>query len=130
MSVATAPPRKDIYLLWGQYGSISGARVRPRGRLWLLTDQHDDLESMIDCRIAWNNPSTGMVEYEDLGPVTSARIRSNQKSAEIYTSVGLITLVVAPCVCGAGAVGNAMPEDGRIALTYVNPYNRARLTFG
>lgn len=130
MSVMSAPPRKDVYLLWGSYGALSGARVSPRGRLWLLTDQHNDPESEITCRVAWNNPTTGLVDYEDLGVVSSARIRSGEKLAEVYTSAGLISLVVAPCVCGAGAVGNALPEEGRISLSYVNPYGRARLTFG
>ena len=131
MSVISAPPRKDVYLLWGQYGSIGGARVHPRGRLWLLTTGHADLDSPITCRIAWNHAVSGCVEYEDLGEVASARIGPNAKWAEVRLAAGggPITLAVAPCVCGAGSVGNAMPDEGRISLSYVNPYNRPGLTF-
>ena len=107
----------------------AGARSHPRGRLWLLTGEHDNVESPIICRIAWNHPISGCVEYEDLGQVALARIRSNQKLAEVWTDVGQVSLVVAPCVCGAGSVGNALPDEGRISLNYVNPYNRPRLTF-
>jgi hypothetical protein len=128
MSVINAPPRQAVYLLWGQYGAIGGARVHPRGRMWLLTDQHDDVNSPITCRIAWNHPTTGCVQYEDLGEINHARFRNNARSAEVSTPVGLVTMVAAPCVCGAGSVGQALPDDGRITLTYVNPYNRARLT--
>ena len=131
MSVASAPPRTAVYLLWGQYGAISGGRSYPRGRMWLLTDEHDNVDSPITCRIAWNNPATGCVEYEDLGRVAAARLRSNQKSAEVWLESGgtALTFVAAPCVCGAGSVGNALPDQGRITITYVNPYNRPGLTF-
>lgn len=130
MSVATAPPRKDVYLLWGNYGAITGVRSHPRGRLWLLTDQHDDVDSAVICRIAWNHPTTGCVVYEDLGEVAQARIRPNSKLAEVWlTAGGSVSMVVAPCVCGAGSVGNALPDEGRISLNYVNPYNRPKLAF-
>jgi hypothetical protein len=130
MSVATAPARKPIFLVWGGYGALGGARVHPRGRIWLLTDEHDNVASPLTCRIAWNHPATGCVEYEDLGEIRNARVRANQKSAEVLTSAGVLTFIAAPCVCGAGSVGNALPDEGRISLTYVNPYNRSRLTFG
>ena len=129
MSVMSAPPRQAVYLLWGQYGSIGGVRVYPRGRMWLLTDHHDDVTSPIFCRIAWNHPVTGCVAYEDLGEISHARLRNNARTAEVSTSVGVVTMVAAPCVCGAGSVGQALPDEGRITLNYVNPYNRARLTF-
>lgn len=116
-----------MFLLWGSYGAISGARSHPRGRLWLLTDEHDNVESPILCRLAWNHPMTGVVEYEDLGEVAHARIKA--KLAEVWTPAGQVSLVVAPCVCGAGSVGNALPDEGRISLNYVNPYNRPRLVF-
>ena len=48
----------------------------------------------------------------------------------MYTGAGVITFITAPCVCGAGSVGNALPDEGRISLNYVNPYTRTRLTFG
>lgn len=128
MSVISAPPRKDVFLLWGNFGAIGGSRVYPRGRLWLLTDEHANLDSPVTCRIAWNSPVTGCVEYEDLGDVASATIRA--KSADVRLSSGVaVNIVVASCVCGAGAVGNAMPDEGRIAMSYVNPYNRPKLTF-
>ena len=128
MSVISAPPRKDVYLLWGQYGAVGGGWAHPRGRLWLLTDHHDNVDSPIICRIAWNHPSTGCVEYADLGEIAHATIRS--RSAEVrLASSGVVTLAIAPCVCGAGSVGNAMPDPGRITLNYVNPYNRSKLTF-
>jgi hypothetical protein len=128
MSVASAPPRKPVFLVWGSYGAISGSRSHPRARLWLLTDEHDNVESPVLCRIAWNSPISGCVEYEDLGEVTHARIR-DQRLAEVWTSSGQVSLVIAPCVCGAGSVGNALPDEGRISLNYVNPYNRPRLSF-
>lgn len=131
MSAVNAPPRKDVYLLWGQFGSIGGARVHPRGRLWLLTGGDiDNVDEPVLCRIAWNDPTTGVVVYEDLGEVAQARIRPNSTSAEVWTKAGdTVTFVTAPCVCGAGAVGNALPDEGRISLNYVNPYNRPRIAF-
>lgn len=132
MSAVNAPPRKDVYLIWGSYGAVGGARVHPRARLWLLTG--GDLNNMnepILCRIAWNHPTTGAVVYEDLGEVAAARIRPNATSAEVHLAGGgpPVTFVTAPCVCGAGAVGNAAPDEGRISLNYVNPYDRPRIVF-
>lgn len=131
MSVVNAPPRKDVYLIWGQYGALGGARVQPRARLWLLTDDINDRAATITCRIAYNHPTTGAVEYEDLGEITQARIAPNARSATVWLQSGpSVNLVVAPCVCGAGAVGNALPDPGRISLNYVNPYERPRIVFG
>jgi hypothetical protein len=128
MSVVSAPPRKDIWLVWGQYGMVGGARVHPRSRLWLLTDEPTVADGNLTCRIAWNHPVSGYPEYEDLGPVRSARVHGS-KSAEVYLESGeMITFNVAPCVCGAGAVGQAAPEEGRISLQYVTTSGRSRLT--
>jgi hypothetical protein len=128
MGVISAPPRKDIYCLWGQYGMIGGADVHPRARMWLLTesaDPHPDLPIFL--RIAWNT-TTGAVEYADLGQIAQATVRD--RSAEVHLPDGRVyTLAIAPCVCGAGAVGNALPEEGRISLANVNPYGRTKLTF-
>ena len=125
LSIASAPPRKDIYLIWGQFGMIGGARILG-GRLWQLADGADP-DAGIICRIAWNSPVSGQVVYEDLGVVSSARIRNNQ-TAEVYSDAGFVTMVAAPCVCGAGSVGQAGPDEGRISLTYVNPHGRPGLT--
>lgn len=129
MSVVNAPPRKDVYLIWGQFGALGGRRVHSQGRLWLLTDDVRDQQAPVRCRIAWNDPMTGNVVYEDLGDVDLARIRTH--SAEVHLASGgqPITLVIASCVCGAGAVGNALPDPGRISLNYVNPYDRPRIVF-
>jgi hypothetical protein len=131
MGVISAPARKDIFVMWEQYGAIGNARIQPRGRIWLLTDTNSpDPDIEITCRIAWNHPSTGAVQYEDLGPISQARIRPNN-SAEIWLQSGeILTFVAAPCVCGAGAVGQALPEDGRISMTYVNIYDRTKVTLG
>jgi hypothetical protein len=127
MTVVKAAPRQAVYMLWAGYGTISGARSYPRGRLWLLTTSVEPDADVI-CRIAWNHPSTGRVEYEDLGSVAKATTRG-QRSAEVYlASNEVVTFVTAPCVCGAGAVGNALPAPGRVSLQYVNPNGRARLT--
>lgn len=130
MGVVSAPTRKDIYVLWNQYGAVGGARVRPRARIWLLVESAEqDPDMPINVRIAWNSP-TGAVEYEDLGEISQARIRPNN-SAEIHLATGdVVTFNAAPCVCGAGAVGNALPEDGRLTITYANPYDRTKLTLG
>jgi hypothetical protein len=126
--VISAPPRKSVFLVWANYGSITGARSVPRGRLWILTDDPNDLDSTMWLRIAWNHPVSGQVEYEDLGEIAIARVRNGGKLAEVQTVDGTrLSMVVAPCVCGAGAVGNAPPDEGRISLQYVNPYGRARL---
>jgi len=126
--VMSAPPRKPVFLVWGKYVQISGARSHPRGRIWLLAD-NEETEAPIRALIAWNNPTTGRAEYEDLGEIVHANIRS--KSAEITLSGSrVITTIEHPCVCGAGAVGNAGPsdpEEGPITLTYVNPYHRQRI---
>jgi hypothetical protein len=77
-----------------------------------------------------NHPTTGVVEYEDLGVLAQGRIRPNN-SAEFHLTDGqIVTFTAAPCVCGAGAVGNALPEEGRITLTYVNIYDRPKLVIG
>jgi hypothetical protein len=128
VSVISAPPRKNIFLIWGQYGTIGGARIQPRGRLWLLTDELSDVSSRLFARIAWNHPQTGQVVYEDLGDVASARITGSARAEVFLESGQTITFVTAPCVCGAGSVGQAAPEEGRISLQYVNPYGRPRLT--
>ena len=47
----------------------------------------------------------------------------------MWTADRAVSMVAAPCVCGAGSVGNALPDEGRISLHYVNPYNRPRLSF-
>jgi len=110
-------------MLWGSYGNLTGNRNTPRARLWLLTDGPEP-GAPLTCRIAWNHPTTGQVEYEDLGPVTHAQIKTT--SAEIHLASGLfVGLLIAPCVCGAGAVANAAPQEGRISLTYINPYGRS-----
>ncbi len=128
MSVVNAPRRKDIWLIWAQYGMVGGARVYPRARLWLLTDDPGDPDGEIHCRIAWNHPTTGYPQYEDLGTIASARVHGS-KSAEVYLESGeMVTFNVAPCVCGAGAVGQAMPEEGRISVQYVTTQGRTRLT--
>ena len=130
MSVISAPPRKDVYVVWGNYGALSGAVTHPRARMWLLTDDSsENPNSTIFVRVAWNHPQSGQVVYEDLGEIAQAKLRSSG-SSEVHLLDGRpVSLVAAPCVCGAGAVGNAMPEEGRISLTYVNPYGHTRLLF-
>lgn len=128
MGVLNAPPREDVFILWAQYGALGGAIVQPRARMWLTTDTNiPDPDIPIHCIVAWNSPS-GAVIYET-HEIAAARIRPNN-TAEVHLADGrVLTFITAPCVCGAGAVGNAMPQVGRISLTYVNPYDRTRLTF-
>lgn len=130
MSVMSAPPRRDVYLLWGEYGVLGGTYSQARARLWLLTDDPTDRSDItIVARAAWNHPTTGAVVYKELGEVTQALIRPTG-SMEVHLSDGKIaTLAKAPCVCGAGSVGAAMPDSGRISLNHVNPYNRDRIVF-
>jgi hypothetical protein len=130
MSVISAPPRKEVYVLYGQYGAVSGAVTHPRARLWLLTnDAADDPDAVIFARIAYNHPQSGAVVYQDLGEIAQGKLRGNG-GAEVHLVDGRpVSMVPAPCVCGAGAVGSAMPEAGRISLNYVNPYGRSRLLF-
>src|SRR5262245_44590685 len=104
--VVTVPAtRQEVFLIWGQYGAASGARTFPRGRIWLLTDRNHDDNSPITVTLAWNDPVTGRVAYEDLGPIAQARVRTTSKSAEVWLADGsVLTFLAAPCVCGAGAV--------------------------
>jgi len=125
MSMLSAPQRTPVYMVWGSYGNLSGNRNTPRSRMWLLADG-PNLDDRLFCRVAWNHPATGRVEYEDLGDVAYAQIRAT--SAEVHLTSGLfVGLVIAPCVCGAGAVANAAPQEGRITLQYVNPYGRSNV---
>ena len=128
MSVMSAPPRMEVYILWGNYGATGGAVVQSRSRLWILTDGLSPDDRMW-ARVAWNHPTTGQVVYEDVGEVVQATLRQNG-NAEVHVAGGkVLTFLAAPCVCGAGAVGAAMPEAGRISLNYVNPHERVgRLT--
>lgn len=126
MSVVKAPPRKDIWLVWAQYGQLGGARTIPRARLWILAESQTDLDCPLTATIAWNHPSTGAVVYEDLGEIRKVVI--NSRIAEVHLPTGsIVTLTIAPCVCGAGAVGQAPPEEGRISLQYVTMAGRSRL---
>ena len=123
----TAPPRTPVFLIWGAYVSMTGARVHPRGRVWLLAESPEQ-DSAMTLRIAWNNPATGRVEYEDLGAVATATVRSRRTAEFRLAGGGVLATAEHPCVCGAGSVGNAAPDPGRITLTYVNPYNRPGLS--
>jgi hypothetical protein len=120
--VMKAPPRTDIYVLWGNYGALSGAETHPRGRLWILAE-HGGPDAGLLCRIAWNR-KTGGVEYQDLGPVTAVVIKRNVHAEVTLASGARINLVAAPCVCGAGAVGNAMPAEGRLSVHSLNLHAR------
>lgn len=127
MSVISAPPRKPVFLVWGAYVAISGARLHTRGRVWLLADS-PELDARLSALIAWNDATTGRVEYEDLGEIVHANIHTKRTSEIQLVSGEVLWTVEHPCVCGAGGVGNASPDPGRITLTYVNPYNRERVT--
>jgi len=128
VSFLSSPPRTTVFMMWGSYGNLTGNRTTPRARLWLLADGQEPT-SPVRCRTAWNNPNTGQVMYEDLGEIAQARIKAT--SAEIHLKSGLfVGLLIAPCVCGAGAVANAAPQEGRISLTYVNPYGRPNVIVG
>jgi hypothetical protein len=121
--VMSAPPRKQVFIVWGSFGTLSGAVSQPRGRLWILADG-PELDATMTARAAWNNPRTGGVEYADLGPVADVTVRHGNHVAARLASGGTINLVSAPCVCGAGAVGNALPETGRLSIQNVSLYGR------
>ncbi len=124
--VISAPARTPVFLVWGAYVAITGARSHPRGRVWILADSAD-IDARMTCVIAWNDPVTGRATYEDLGELAQASVRPKKHSEFHMISGETIMTVEHPCVCGAGQVGNAAPAEGRITLTYVNPYNRPRL---
>jgi hypothetical protein len=100
---------------------LSGVAAQPRGRLWVLADSAA-LDAPMIARIAWNR-RTGGVEFQDLGAVTEVKVRSRHTEVALAAG-GKINLVQAPCVCGAGAVGNALPYEGRLSINNVSLYDR------
>lgn len=127
MGVTQKVTRKLIHVVWGGYGALSGVIVQPRGRLWILADG-PELDAVMTARAAWNRPKGG-VEYADLGPVSAVTVRrGNHLHVRLANTGATIDLVSASCVCGAGAVGNALPEPGRLAITNVSLYGRENVT--
>lgn len=123
-----APPSTEVFLLWAGYGTINGCRTYPRGRLWLIAESAAP-DARLLCRIAWNHPKSGQVVYEDVGQVSGAKI--GRKWAEVYFFNGQkLGQVMAPCVCGAGAVGQAGPLTDRHTITPLNPASHERVTIG
>lgn len=104
-----APPKEQIDVCLSAYGMLMGAVSAPKARMWLIVQA----DGTVLCRVATNDPQTGVAVYQDLGAVSSAEIRHGQsgRTIQIQTASGVVTVVEAPCVCGAGAIGYAGPAS-------------------
>lgn len=119
-----APPKTEIFVYWSQYGAINGARTASKARCWLIADGTDP-DAALKLIVGTNDPDTGQVVYETLD-VTGAHI-SRFSSATFDTTVGKISQMQAPCVCGAGAIGYAGPTADRHTITMLDPRNHNQI---
>lgn len=125
-SILNAPASTEVFCVWAGYGAVQGFRSFSRGRLWLLAESADP-DAALFARVAWNDQTTGQVVYDDVGPVATARIRGGKWADLSMVNGRKLTQTVAPCVCGAGAVGYAGPMEGRHYVTALNARSHNRI---
>lgn len=126
-SMVKAPPRREALIGWMGYGSITGARSYPRGRLWVLAESATPATAL-SAMIAWNHPHTGRATYEDLGAVTSMRIHAERWVEVTLVDGSKVGMVVASCVCGAGAVGYAPPGEDNPRVAHISLHGHPQVT--
>lgn len=107
MGFLNAPVKPVIDIAASGYGMMMGPGAsHPKARAWLVV-QPDGTGIL---RVAHNDPSTGRPTYTDAGVVASAEVSSRSWKVTL-TDGSVWSLVIASCVCGAGAVGYAGPSD-------------------
>lgn len=126
-SVVNPGKLREVFCLWNGYGPISGALVIPRGRLWLLAETEEP-DALLVARVGSNHPQTGRVVYEDLGEVLAVELRAGQRVRVRVADGRVVSQILAPCVCGAGAVGYTGPIPERHHLRMLAPYKHVRVT--
>lgn len=103
-SILNAPPKPMINVVMGTYGSFQMKDSSlPRARVWVLEGAEPDHGAL---RVAYNHQQTGKVVWRDLGAVTQVVARPSRWEITMADGRGAM-VVLAPCVCGAGAVGSA-----------------------
>jgi len=114
--IARAVPTQPIYLVASTYGTVtctpgpSSAETwfDSRTRLW-LTVPSTDPDGMRSPEVTMaHNDATGHTEYIPFVDARVARAEIRRGRWEVWGRAGWkITMVQAPCVCGAGQVGHA-----------------------
>ena len=120
MSYLTAPAPTTYWVSLTDYGraTFPDGTAEARARMWLVhPDGSTEVQQAI-LRVATNHPKTGRAQFQDFD-VLSARTRG--KTYIVETSAGEFSLVRAPCVCGAGAVGMVGPEPNGSSNFSVQP---------
>ena len=126
-----APPATKIGLVASAYGRASfGPFTTPRCRAWIVYDPDGDVTEP-RLQIAVNRsdaqPTHPAVEifnddpganargarWYDLGIVAHAEISPKSWSVRLKDDSTPLTMVSAPCACGAGSVGLAGPSPHR-----------------
>lgn len=114
----TAPPAATVNMLWTGYGMLNGPVTVPKARLWLIADS-----TAPDSRVVASygeNGVHGTLLRHELGEVASVNPSGRGVTVRLVDG-RTVSLVSAPCVCGAGAVGHGAPVDGRHRITNLNP---------
>jgi hypothetical protein len=123
----TAPPRAEILVYYSQYGAISGSVVNSRSRVWLIAESTEP-DAPLKAIVAINDPDTGRPVYQTFDVATAKIATQFQKSLSLVLADGtFLHHVVAPCVCGAGAIGYAGPTDERHIVQLLDPSNHVRI---
>jgi hypothetical protein len=81
------------------YGLVSGLGHGGNGMAWVLDDQ--------TIVVVQNSPATPDGVQRTVYPVTEVRVSGLGMTAE--TDTGTLSIVQAPCVCGAGPTATALP---------------------
>ena len=120
MSYLTAPPPTTYWVSITDYGraTFPDGTADARVRMWLVHPEASTDVNRAILRVATNTPQ-GRAAFQDFNTVRSARTRG--KTIVVETSEGEFTLVRAPCVCGAGAVGMVGPEPSGSSNFSVQP---------
>lgn len=141
MSVLRAPPKPEILIAATMYGATHSSRsgspaTSPKTRSWIVVEDapvHEPVDEpggrplpLLVGRLVLRMFVPGsrhLVATHDMGLIDEVEIRQgrNARWNVMLASGEQITAVAAPCVCGAGRVGNAGPTDERHSIQRVRP---------
>jgi len=108
MSGGIKVAREIISVALAGYGQFSSSGVNhSRARVWVLAEPTSNFGEV---RVAHNGPD-GRPVWNDIGRVTAVTA-SKHRWVLTFEDGTKGVLALAPCVCGAGAVGHAGPSGG------------------
>jgi hypothetical protein len=110
MAYLAAPAPTTYWVSVNEYGraTFPDGTSDARTKMWLIHPNGSTEVNDAVLRVATNHPTTGRPTYRDFTSVTGARTRGG--TTIVDTVDGTFTIVRAPCVCGAGAVGMVGPQ--------------------